>query len=139
MRIYFAGSISGGREHAAVYPAIVAALRVHGEILSEHFASQDLTSRGEHALAPRVVHDRDMQWLLAADLVVADVTVPSLGVGYEIGRALEHRKRILCIAQPQEGKRVSSMITGAPALTYREYSSASELPALFAAFFEDNG
>ena len=31
------------------------------------------------------IHDRDVEWLHQADVVVAEVTQPSLGVGYEIG------------------------------------------------------
>ena len=36
--------------------------------------------------------------------VVAEVTQPSLGVGYEVGRAVAMNKKILCIYRPQEGK-----------------------------------
>ena len=36
--------------------------------------------------------------------IVAEVTQPSLGVGYEIGRAVDMKKPILCLYRPQEGK-----------------------------------
>ena len=36
--------------------------------------------------------------------LVAEVTQPSLGVGYEIGRAVAMDKKILCLYRPQEGK-----------------------------------
>ena len=36
--------------------------------------------------------------------MVAEVTQPSLGVGYEVGRAVAMNKKILCIYRPQEGK-----------------------------------
>ena len=36
--------------------------------------------------------------------IVAEVTQPSLGVGYEIGRAFE-KKKILCLFRPDSGKR----------------------------------
>ena len=39
-------------------------------------------------------------------MLVAEVTQPSLGVGYEIGRAVEMRKRILCLFRPESGKRM---------------------------------
>ena len=37
-------------------------------------------------------------------VIVAEVTQPSLGVGYEIGRAFDMNKPILCIYRPQQGK-----------------------------------
>ena len=37
--------------------------------------------------------------------IVAEVTQPSLGVGYEIGRAFEKKKKILCLFRPDSGKR----------------------------------
>ena len=36
--------------------------------------------------------------------LVAEVTQPSLGVGYEIGRAVDLKKNILCLFRPDSGK-----------------------------------
>ncbi len=137
MKIYFSASITGGREHAGTYPAIVAALQVHGEVLTEIFAAQELTNQGTQSLTPKEIHDRDMKWLLAADVVVADITVPSLGVGYEIGRAVENGKRVLCLYQPHEGKRVSSMITGSNRVATRSYTNTQEAKIHIDSFFAD--
>ena len=52
---------------------------------------------GESALSDKQIHDRDMKWLLESDLIVAEVTNPSLGVGYEIGRAIGYEKNYLPI------------------------------------------
>jgi hypothetical protein len=38
-----------------------------------------------------------MSWLKEADVIVAEVSTPSLGVGYEIGKAEDMGKRILCL------------------------------------------
>ena len=40
------------------------------------------------------------------------MTVPSLGVGYEIGRAVAMGKSVLCLYRPQEGRLLSAMIRG---------------------------
>ena len=58
--------------------------------------------------------------------MVAEVTVPSLGVGYEIGRAVEAGKKTLCLYRPQEGKRLSAMIAGCPDVTIRPYETVEE-------------
>ena len=42
---------------------------------------------------------------LSVVVLVAEVTQPSLGVGYEIGRAIDMKKKILCLFRPQSGRR----------------------------------
>ena len=37
-------------------------------------------------------------------VLVAEVTQPSLGVGYELGRAVAMKKRILCLFRPETGR-----------------------------------
>lgn len=37
-------------------------------------------------------------------MVVAEVTQPSLGVGYELGRAVALHKPVLCLFRPQSGR-----------------------------------
>ena len=58
------------------------------------------------------IHQSAMSLLQRADVVVAEVTVASHGVGYEIGRAVAMNKRVLCLYRPQEGKLLSAMIRG---------------------------
>uniref|UniRef100_A0A2K6V3K4 5-hydroxymethyl-dUMP N-hydrolase n=1 Tax=Saimiri boliviensis boliviensis TaxID=39432 RepID=A0A2K6V3K4_SAIBB len=71
-------------------------------------------ARGEEAVGDdRLIHERDLAWLQQADAVVAEVTQPSLGVGYELGRAVALNKRILCLFRPQSGRVLSAMIRGA--------------------------
>lgn len=129
MTIYFAGSISGGRGDQAVYKQIIDLLKQHGTVLTEHFGDAALTSAGED-LTDCAIHDRDLEWLRRADLLVAEVTTPSLGVGYEIGRAVEWGTRIICLYRPSEGRRLSGMIAGCAGVVVLEYSDAAQLPSL---------
>jgi len=62
---------------------LVDALSNHGRVLTEHVGAP----RAESALGATGVHDRDLEWLRQADALVAEVTTPSLGVGYEIALA----------------------------------------------------
>ena len=121
MKIYFAGSISGGRADIALYQQIIEYLKNYGEVLTEFIGDSKLSSEGEEKLNDKFIHDRDLDWLLSADVLVAEITTPSLGVGYEIGRALENGKKILCLYRNLEGKRVSAMIKGASGLLAKEY------------------
>lgn len=135
MKVYFAGSISGGRGDQAIYQQIIELLKQHGEVLTEHFGSAELTSAGE-SIGDRAIHDRDITWLRNADVMVAEVTTPSLGVGYEIGRAVEWGKQIVCLHRPAPGKRLSGMIAGSPGITVRSYTAVDDLSRVFAELFQ---
>ncbi len=134
MKIYFGGSISGGRGDQAVYEQIITLLKNYGHVLTEHFGSAALSNMGE-SISPREIHDRDIEWLREADVIVAEVTTTSLGVGYELGRAVEWGKRTICLYRPAPGRRLSGMIGGSPGITVVEYEAVTELPRLFDELF----
>ena len=60
------------------------ALRKWGTVLTED-VGQAHSPETDTGTADKWIHDRDVGWLHEADVVVAEVTQPSLGVGYEIG------------------------------------------------------
>ncbi|KAK7815521.1 hypothetical protein U0070_005633 [Myodes glareolus] len=112
--VYFCGSIRGGREDQALYARIVSRLRRYGKVLTEHVAAAEPDPRGEEAAGgDQLIHEQDLAWLRQADVVVAEVTQPSLGVGYELGWAVALGKQILCLFRPQSGRVLSAMIRGA--------------------------
>ncbi|HYE86576.1 MAG TPA: nucleoside 2-deoxyribosyltransferase [Vicinamibacterales bacterium] len=130
MTIYFAGSIRGGRDDQAIYAEIIALLGGYGTVVTEHVGNASVSLGGENA-PDRDIHDRDISWLRDADVLVAEVTAPSLGVGYEIGRAFEWGKRIICLYRPSVGRTLSGMIAGCPGVMIVEYQQVSELRAAF--------
>ncbi|MAJ44625.1 MAG: nucleoside 2-deoxyribosyltransferase [Candidatus Marinimicrobia bacterium] len=123
MNIYFAGSISGGRTDIDYYVKIISYLNNYGIVLTEHIGDSTLTDVGEKNITDEYIHDRDMHWLLNSDIIVAEVTNPSLGVGYEIGRAIENRKKVICLYREKKGKRLSAMIAGSKELILEKYSN----------------
>ena len=127
MKIYFAGSIRGGRDDAYIYSQIIEFLKEYGEVLTEHVGEKDLNAMGESVLSDKQIHDRDMNWLLEADLMVAEVTNPSLGVGYEIGRAIEANKKIICLYRHFKNKKLSAMISGAKSINIINYDNLNSL------------
>jgi hypothetical protein len=134
MKIYFAGAIRGGREDAPRYLEIVKVLRAYGEVLTEHVAAAELSALGE-SKDDRWIHDRDLCWLKEADCLVTEVTTPSLGVGFEIAKATEWGKRVLCLFRPNAGRALSALIAGSERVTVREYQSPADLPKIFDEFF----
>lgn len=134
MKIYFCGAILGGRQNAAIYPVIVDHLESAGhDVLTKHVARPDVLA-SESAVTAREVYERDMAWLAESEAVVAEVTTPSLGVGYEIAVALSSRKLTLCLYR--QGAAVTKLLTGntSPGLTVTPYASVPELLAIVDAF-----
>ena len=110
MNIYFACSITGGREFESVYREIVDSLLAEGhEIPTSHLAHSEVVDK-EGLISPREVYTRDVNWIENCDVLIAEVSVPSHGVGYEIAYALGKDKPVLCLYQA--GRKVSKMITG---------------------------
>ena len=137
-KVYFAGSIRGGRDDAEHYKRIIDFMMKLGgwTVLTEHLGLKSLKAMGEEGHTERWIYDRDIAWLREADVIVAEVTKPSLGVGYEIGRAEEWGKPILCLFRHSEDQRLSAMIAGNPQLTVVEYTGAAEAEAAIADFLK---
>ncbi len=119
MNIYFAASIRGGREDEQLYRELIAELQQLGTVLTEHIAHPTDVAQG---LADRDIYERDMTWLRSADVVIAEVTTPSLGVGYEIAAAEAIGTPILCLFRPSSGRSLSAMIGGS-SLTVVDYET----------------
>lgn len=110
MNIYFACSITGGRDDEPVYQKIVTALQVDGHEIPTALLAGSNVIELEVIVDPVEVYFRDTGWIDNCDLLVAEVSTPSHGVGYEIGYALGLGKPVLCLHQ--EGVAVSKMIMG---------------------------
>jgi hypothetical protein len=125
--IYFAGSIRGGRSDAELYGRLIEYLRRFGNVLTEHIGSESLGEDGEEGFTDTQVYLRDLQWLRESDVLVAEVTTPSLGVGYEIAKAEERGIPVLCLYRDQPGKHLSAMIAGNEGLSILTYRSWEDL------------
>lgn len=125
MEIYFACSITGGRQDEIAFQAIVHTLTSTGHIVpTAHLAQPDVIQQ-EEIIAPREVYTRDTNWINSCQALVAEVSTPSHGVGYEIAYALHLGKPVLCCYR--QGVRVSKMILGNPNLRLRTYQDLADL------------
>ncbi len=132
MNIYFCCSITGGRQDEAAYQRLVEALLAGGHAVpTAHLSSPEVMAL-EAAATPADVYQRDIAWLDACEAVVAEVSTPSHGVGYEIAYALGLGKPVLCFYR--QGRRVSKMITGNshPTLLVQPYDQIDEALAVLA-------
>jgi 2'-deoxynucleoside 5'-phosphate N-hydrolase len=134
MKIYFAGSIRGGRQDVPFYQSIIACLSSLGEVLTEHVGDVSLSEKGDDGPNDRFIHDRDMVWLKACDFLVAEVSVPSLGVGYELGQAVALKKPVLCFYRTESDRSLSAMIAGSPGIQIAVYDSIEDVRRILAGF-----
>jgi len=135
MKIYFAGSIRGGRDDKDLYQELITYLKEYGTVLTEHIGKSTLLETGETEPSDEWIFERDMKWIEQSDVLIAEVTTPSLGVGYEIGRAEAMGKNLLCLYRPQNGKRLSAMISGNSKANAQEYQTLEEAKQIIDKFF----
>ena len=137
MKIYFAGSIRGGREEEQTYFKIIDYLTNFGEVLTEHVGFKNIDKKEQGSL-DTYIFERDVSWLKSANMMIADVTVPSLGVGYEIGFAETLNIPILCLYNSKANKPLSAMISGNKNLVWKEYNTVEEAKLLIDKFMKSN-
>jgi nucleoside 2-deoxyribosyltransferase len=134
MDLYFSCSLTGGRQDQPAYATMVAHLQALGHrVLTAHLAHEAaMAADGEQS--PHAVFERDTAWLRACDAVIAEVSTPSHGVGFEIAYALGLGKSVLCLAR--EGVRVSKMLTGIQqaGFAFATYATPEEAQARLEAF-----
>ncbi len=129
MKIYFAGSITGGRADQGLYLQIIEVLNHYGVVLTEHIGDSLLGDGGEESDVFSIFN-RDVSWLESSDVVVAEVTQVSMGVGYELGIAEKLGKKVICLYRPKE-KRISAMVLGNKAFTVLPYETIQDLQVIF--------
>lgn len=122
MKIYFAGAIRGGRDDAELYMNMINYINTKAEVLTEHLGDKTLSALGETSISEEYIFERDVAWIKEADAIIAEVTTPSLGVGYELGLGEGLGKPMLCLFRPPEGRRLSAMVKGNKNCIVREYT-----------------
>ncbi len=82
-KVYFAGSIRGGRADAELYKRIIQYIQREHIVLTEHVGDLSLSKTEGMKDRDLAIYEQDTSWLRESDLVIAECSTPSLGVGYE--------------------------------------------------------
>ncbi|MDD2202929.1 MAG: nucleoside 2-deoxyribosyltransferase [Bacilli bacterium] len=135
-KVYFSGSIRGGRGFVDEYFEIIKFLKNNFVVLTEHIGDKNLNSSGEKNKTDEYIFQRDCSWIDESDFVVAEVTNPSLGVGYEICYAEKLNKPILCLYK-NNGNKISAMINGNKYLSVYPYNNIEEAQEIIDKFTND--
>lgn len=125
-KIYFSASVYGGRELLNDYKKLIKSLKEHGEVLTEELGDINLIKKEENII-PKQIYETDVTKINNADIVFAELTIPSLGVGYELGYAEAHNKKIVGIYNQTIKEKITPMITGNSNITIIGYKNIDEI------------
>ena len=124
MKVYFAGSIRGGRHDAELYRKVIAALKEKHQVLTEHVGDLSLSTVEDKG--DKAIYEQDTTWLRECDVVVAECTQVSLGVGYELAYAEARGKEVHIFYRPMETQ-LSAMLAGNERFHIHRYTDESEI------------
>ena len=138
MNLSFSASIRGGSDDIHIYANLIDHLNQHGNVLTEHIAKGNVEANEQaQRLTDADIYEQDVEWLREADAVVAEVTTPSLGVGYELGRAVAWDKPVLALYRPDADHELSAMVRGNPDVQVVEYETLDEARPAIDAFLTE--
>lgn len=125
MKIYFAGSIRGGRTDAGLYQRLIEYMQQTDIVLTEHIGRPDLNliEQGKRDIE---IYDQDTAWLRESDILIGECTCASLGVGYELAYA-EKIGKPCHIFYDRTKTHLSAMLTGNPYFTIHPYEKEEEI------------
>ncbi len=129
MKLFFAGSIRGGGGYGKVYRRIIALLKSHGNVISEHLYHNGNSKQGGE-IPDTAIHARDSSAIRQADVVCAEVSHPSIGVGYEIGLAESLGIPVIALYHGGSEYRLSAMVSGNEKIMILSYDTFEELDSL---------
>ena len=125
-KIYFAGSIRGGRVDAELYHRIISYIQRTDVVLTEHVGKSNLRLVEQGRERDARIYDQDTAWLRESDLLIGECTCPSLGVGYELAYAEAHG--IPChIFYDKTKCQLSAMLTGNPYFHIHPYATEADI------------
>jgi len=111
--IYFGFTVAGDRSSLPDARRIVQWLESRGhQVLTRHLVSEDARAQ-DRLLSPQQVYERDMQWLDAAEIFIAEVSGSSFGLGFETGYVLgSSNRKVILLHRSSAAERISLLITG---------------------------
>lgn len=124
-KIYFAGSIRGGRVDAALYGRLIGYMQKSAAVLTEHVGSPHLNIM-EQGRKDTEIYEQDMAWLRESDMLIGECTCPSLGVGYELAYA-EKIGKSCHIFYDRTKTQLSAMLTGNPYFHIHPYEKEEDI------------
>jgi dTMP kinase len=115
MKIYFTASTSGNGDLVPLYTHIIKLIQLHEVVLTS--GPQIISSKmleDDKKLTPKQIYERQQKRIEDSDLVIAETSKPSHGVGGEIVYALSLGKPVLALVHTKFEDHISPMLVGNP-------------------------
>ena len=125
-KVYFAGSIRGGRTDAELYKRIIKYIQQEHIVLTEHVGDLSLSKTEDIKNRDVAIYEQDTAWLRESDFVIAECTTPSLGVGYELAYAEAHGIPVH-IFYNKSRTNLSAMLTGNEYFNIHPYRNEEDI------------
>jgi len=129
MKVYFACSSTDIQQHLGTYNLIRKSLRTQGLVINADWIDRSFNNE-KSELTPQEnkvdIHDEAINAINNIDILVADVSLPSSSVGYQIGLALSKRIPVLCLYSEEFGGKEAPQVIQAinsPFLAISGYNS----------------
>ncbi len=137
MIIYCAGPMRGNTTYHENYSEIVRIVESLG-----HTALSEKSSKFSSTvlLSDKQIYTRDVKWIDGSKIMIAEVSGPSLGVGFEISYALFVKKIPVLAVYHSNAGHISSMISGCPnpLLQLKKFSDIDDLTSTIKKFIASN-
>ena len=125
-KVYFAGSIRGGRVDAGLYGRIIDYIQRTDRVLTEHVGHPELNLLERGRDRDGEIYAQDTAWLRESEVLIAECSCPSLGVGYELAYAERFEKPCWIFYAPSKTQ-LSAMLTGDPYFHILPYGREEEI------------
>ncbi len=125
--VYFAWAIRGGTDDMAIYSSLINHIKKYAKVLTEHIWDDVLLKQQRARLTKdEDIYKEDIKLIDQADIIIAEVTQVSLGVGYELGYAESKWKKVHCFFNTNTERKLSAMIRWNAYFTVHDYKTLEE-------------
>ena len=126
MIIYCAGPIKGDPTYKKEYAHMIDFV---DELGHTALAESNEKFNASIPLTDKQIYKRDIKWIDSCQLMIAEVSGPSLGVGFEIAYGLFQKQIPVLALVYAEVRNLSAMLSGcaSPLLTIERYAHVDEI------------
>ena len=136
MIIYCAGAIKGDTTYQNNYIEMIRFIES-----MNHTALAELNGNFKFSvpLNDKQIYTRDIKWIESSELVIAEISGPSLGVGFEVAYAIFQKEIPVLALVSSDVKKISAMITGCNSelLTIKRYDNIEDMQNIISNYFKN--
>ena len=133
MIIYCAGPIRGNDTYKNSFKKIIEYVEGLGNTVLSEFSDKFSSTI---PLTNNQTYKRDLKWIDGSKCMIAEISGPSIGVGFELSYAILQRKIPVLAIHNSEVQQISAMILGcdSPLITIQKYRDDEDMKNIIKAY-----